>query len=381
MMFEHMPFENETRWVLQAGDQADLDRRAEATGMAQDALMESAGRSAADWLMKHTRPQRAAILVGPGGNGGDALVVARRLHEAGVDVHTFVIPPLEKLSPAAERMLGRLQATGGELSDVDDLALALIDADCAIDGLFGSGLTRPLEGPYLAVVERLNSAALATVSLDLPSGLGSDRGALPEPESAAVCADITLAMAFLKPAHLLYPAAAYCGNIAVVEVDYPASVLVDAVPWARICEQAGIRHRLPVRQADAHKGTFGRVLVLAGSEGMTGAAMLCCRAAFRAGAGLVTLVAPAAVNPILETALPETITIPLPDAADFDEPRLAEAMARADVLAIGPGVSRMPSMLARMRGFIERFDGPVVIDADGLYALMDQKGIWTSLAR
>jgi len=376
-MCEHVPFENETRWVLQAADQTDLDRRAEATGIAQDALMESAARNAANWLLEHTRPHRVVALAGPGGNGGDALAVARHLHEASVEVRTFLVPPHNKLAPATRRMVDRLRATGLELYEMDDLAFALTDADCAIDGLLGSGMSRPLEGRYLEAVERLNATAAPTVSLDLPSGLASDRGAL---LGDAVRADITLAMAFLKPAHLLYPAAAYCGNVAVVGVDYPESVLSDAALWARVCESVDIRRRLPERPAVGHKGTFGRVLVVAGSEGMTGAAMLCCRAAFRAGAGLVTLAAPAAVVPILETALPETITIPLPEDIDFDEPRLREAIARSDVLAIGPGVTRVPSMIERMRAFVERFDGPVVIDADGLYALIGQDDVWTALA-
>ncbi|MBU0595496.1 NAD(P)H-hydrate epimerase, partial [Candidatus Bipolaricaulota bacterium] len=303
-----MSFDHEDRWVLQASDQAELDRRAEEEGIAQDALMESAGRSAADWLLEHLRPHRAVVLVGPGGNGGDALVVARRLHEAGVDAHTFLVAPSDALSTAAERMLNRLRGTGAGARDVSagdlgELEDALLDADCVVDGLFGSGLTRALDGQYLAAVGRLNDSTVPTVSLDLPSGLASDRGAL---LGGAVCADITLAMAFLKPAHLLYPAAARCGNVAVVGVDYPRSALSDATPWARVCEQAGIRRRLPERQAAGHKGTFGRVLVVAGARGMTGAAMLCCRAAFRAGAGLVTLAAPASVNPILEGALPET---------------------------------------------------------------------------
>jgi len=371
-----MSEENE-RWVFRAGEQADLDRRAEEAGTPRDVLMESAGRHAAKWLVERTRPHRAVVLAGPGGNGGDALVVARRLYEAGVDVSTYLVPPVERLSPATRRMLDRLLDAGAELSEMDQLPYALEDADCAIDGLFGSGLSRPLEAEFLDAVVRLNEADVPTVSLDLPSGLSSDAGAL---LGTAIHAHVTLAMAFLKPAHLLYPAAELCGNVAVVGVDYPEALLAAASPWARVCEEAGIRARLPGRRPDGHKGTFGRVLVVAGSEGMTGAAMLCCRAALRAGAGLVTLAAPGSLNPIFETTLPETITIPLPEAVDFHEPKLADAMSRADVLAIGPGVSRAPAMLDRMHAFLERFDGPVVIDADGLHALRVHEDLYERLA-
>jgi hydroxyethylthiazole kinase-like uncharacterized protein yjeF len=180
-------------------------------------------------------------------------------------------------------------------------------------------------------------------------------------------------MAFLKPAHLLYPAAGRCGNTAVVDVAYPESVLRTAEPWARVCERTGIRSRLPARRPDGHKGTFGRVLVVAGSIGMTGAAIFCCRAALRAGAGLVHLAGPASLHPIFETALPEVITIPLPDedghVASIDDARLRGAMDRADAVAVGPGLSRAPKTLDAVRGIVGRFPGPIVVDADGLYAL------------
>ena len=361
------------RWVLRAGDQRALDERAVASGIEQDALMESAGTNAAEWILEHLGPQRTVVLAGPGGNGGDALVVARRLHEAGVDVRSFVLTPLHSCSLATQRMAERLIAAGAApvrpASD-DEPAEALDHADCVVDGLFGCGMSRPLGGGALRIVEQLNAGGAKTVSLDLPSGLASDRG---EMLGEAVRADVTLAMGFLKPAHLLYPAAGYCGNTAVVDVSYPDSVLRTAEPWARVCERTGIRNRLPVRRPDGHKGTFGRVLVVAGSIGMTGAAILCCRAALRAGAGLVHLAGPASLDSILETSLPEVITIPLPDEdghlGNVEDARLQEAMERADVLAVGPGLSRVPAALDAARAIVERFPGSIIIDADGLHAL------------
>ena len=362
------------RWVLRAEDQRALDELAVASGIEQDALMESAGANAADWILEHLRPRRAAVLAGPGGNGGDGLVVARYLHEAGVAVSCHSLVSIETCSPATRRMAERLEAAGAEqvrLASESRLPDAFGRADCVVDGLFGSGLTRPLGGEALRIVERLNVSGARTVSLDLPSGLASDCG---EMLGAAVQADVTLAMAFLKPAHLLYPAAGHCGNTAVVDVAYPESVLRESRPWARVCEQAGIHSRLPSRRPDGHKGSFGRVLVVAGSTGMTGAAILCCRAALRAGAGLVTLAGPASLSPIFETTLAEVITIPLPDEngsiADIQSTRFQEALGQADVLAIGPGLSRASGALDAARTVVVRFAGPVVLDADGLYALV-----------
>jgi hydroxyethylthiazole kinase-like uncharacterized protein yjeF len=361
------------RWVLRASDQRALDERAAASGIEQDVLMESAGASAAEWILGRLRPRRAVILCGPGGNGGDGLVVARRLHEAGADVDAFVLTPLHECSSATQRLAGRLADAGADpvrLASADELSEALDRADCVVDALFGSGLHRPLSDETARLVERVNVGTAKTISLDLPSGLASDTG---EVFGDAVRADVTLAMAFLKPAHLLYPAAGRCGNTAVVDVAYPESVLRTAEPWARVCERTGIRSRLPARRPDGHKGTFGRVLVVAGSIGMTGAAIFCCRAALRAGAGLVHLAGPASLHPIFETALPEVITIPLPDEdghiASIDDARLRGAMDRADAVAVGPGLSRAPKTLDAVRGIVGRFPGPIVVDADGLYAL------------
>ncbi len=372
------------RWVLRAADQRELDERANASGIERDALMESAGASAAAWILDRLRPRRAVVLVGPGGNGGDGLVVARRLREADVDVQTLLLSPLPNCSPAVRRMAERLGATGANPArpaSADELATALDRADCVVDGLFGSGLTRRLDGEALRFVEQLNASRAKTVSLDLPSGLASDSG---DTTGEAVRADVTLAMAFLKPAHLFYPAAGHCGNTAVVDVAYPGSVLRNAEPWARVCEASGIRHRLPARRPDGHKGTFGRVLIFAGSTGMTGAAILCCRGALRAGAGLVYLAAPASLEPVFEATLPEVLTIPLPDEeghiASIESARLRDVMQRAGVLAVGPGLSRAPAALDAVRAVFELFSGPIVLDADGLYALDGHEDVLARLA-
>jgi len=369
--------------VLTAEEQRALDDRAVAAGVAEDELMESAGTNAAEWIDRRLRPRRPVVLVGPGGNGGDGLVVARRLLQSGADVSTFTIVPIEDASHGTRRMADRLVSAGGTIHSAAGAVFesALDRTDCIIDGLFGSGVSRPLAGDPLRVVERVNAVGVTRVSLDLPSGLPSDRGEL---LGAAVRADVTLAMAFLKPAHLLYPAAGWCGNTAVVDVSYPEAILRTAAPWAKVCEQAAIERRLPVRRPDGHKGSFGRVLVVAGSIGMTGAAMLCCRGALRAGAGLIHLAIPASLDAIVEAALPEAITIPLPDESGhirgIDDDRFDDALKRADVLAIGPGLSRAPETMNAVRELLGRFDGPVVVDADGLHALGRDSDVLRRLA-
>ncbi len=372
------------RWVLRADDQRQLDARAEGMGIGQDVLMESAGTHAAAWILRRIRPRRVAVIAGPGGNGGDGLVVARRLHEAGIPVATLSLKATSASSPAFQRMAARLEEAGAEPVDpVGDaeVAATLRNVDCVVDALFGSGLSRSVAGPALRLIQAMNAAPGEVVSLDLPSGLGSDRG---KPLGEAVRADITLAMAFLKPAHLLYPAAGCCGNTAVVEVAYPDDVSETVTAWGRVSERAGIARRLPRRRPDGHKGTFGRVVIVAGSVGMSGAAILCARGAARVGAGLIYAAIPASLDAIVETALPEAITLPMPDEdgrlVGGGGERFDETLGRADLLAIGPGLGRADDTARAVRAILSRFDGPVVLDADGFVVLAGEEALLRRLA-
>jgi NAD(P)H-hydrate epimerase len=363
------------RLVLTSAAQREADRLAVAEGAPTEVLVESAGESAAEIVLAEAAPRRALVLAGRGGNGGDALVVARRLLERGVDVFALALCGRKELSSATAVMARRLEeAAPGRLSflgeDLCPLEKLLAESDCVIDGLFGSGLDRPLAGPCAAAVGLVNAAGRRTISLDLPSGLPSDRGEL---LGLAVEADLTVAMEFLKPSHLLYPARAFCGEVVVARVAYPEEVLARVHPLARVLTREGARNLLPARSPTGHKGTFGRVLVVAGSVGMSGAAILCARGALRAGAGLVTVASPAAVQPVVATALPEAITIPLPDregrVARGAVEVLAPALDQANALAIGPGLGRHEAAAELVAALLERTKVPLVLDADALFAL------------
>ena len=371
-------------WVVRAGDQRAADEAAYASGIETDSLMERAGAEAAEWILNHRSPGRTLVLAGPGGNGGDALVAARHLAAAGIEVRTIVVPPPDAMSPAAGRMLATLRSAGGDVACINrdpcGWEASIGWADTVVDGFFGAGLTRALAEPYDEIVRAVNGAHGHVISIDLPSGLASDRSDRP---GETVCADVTLAMAFLKPAHLFYPAAEFCGNTAVVPVGYPESVLETMTPQARVLAPQGAGQRLPRRRPDGHKGTFGRVLVIAGSTGMTGAAMLACRGAHRTGAGLVTLACPRSLNPILETALPEVVTVPYPDTVGRLSPDAIEtcigALERADLLAIGPGLSREPETLRAVAGILRNTPVPTIIDADSLSAFHADPGLWSDI--
>lgn len=368
------------RLVVTASEQGRIDRSALEYGVAEDTLMESAGRGAAEWIREHVHLHRAVILVGPGGNGGDGLVVARYLLEAGIEVETLLFTERETLAPTTQTMLDRLTEAGGFTRPAGDAQPldSLLDAPetVVIDALFGSGLSRRLEAPYADAVEAVNRSSAWTISIDLPSGIDSDAGELLGP---AIRADVTLAMEFLKPGHLLYPAAGLCGSIAVVRVAYPQACLESVATIGRVLEPRGAGKRLPPRLPQGHKGTFGRVLLVAGSLGMTGAAVLACQGALRAGAGLVKLLVPSSLNPIFEGSLPEVITSPVREAnghliresLDGQE----ELLEEADVVAVGPGLSRFAGTLELVARLIESFDGPMVVDADALFGIAQQPAL------
>jgi hydroxyethylthiazole kinase-like uncharacterized protein yjeF len=363
------------RVVVTAAEQRRIDALASKCGAGLDDLIESAGTAAAEWILEHAPAQRAVVVAGPGGNGADALVVARRLLDAGIDVRAFLYAGAGVPSESVERALRRLEAAGGGGAAIDGVDLGPLEraigrATVAIDGLYGSGLTRPLEGQAAGIVGLLNPAQVLTISLDVPSGIQADVGDVPGP---AVKADVTLAMEFLKPAHFLFPASDLCGRVAIVSVDYPPDASANVIPWARVLDRAGAGRRLPPRSPTGHKGTFGHVLLLAGSRGMVGAAILAGRSALRAGLGLLTIGIPASLAATVHGALPEALVVPLaeedgclvPDAVA----QLGPLFGRVDALAIGPGLSRSERTCETVCATLEAYSGPVVVDADALYAL------------
>ena len=338
--------------------------------------MESAGRNAADWILSHAQSRSVVVLAGPGGNGGDAFVVARRLLQAGRIVHCFSLCRDDAMSRLSRLMAEQLRQAGGDVQvlepDLAPLRQACREADCIVDGLFGSGLSRPLAGEYGAVVDEINQRGNVIISLDVPSGSPSDSGGVIGP---TVKATMTLAMAYYKPSHWLYPAAGFCGPVHLVDVDYPDDLTAALEPVAHVPGLMSIREMLPARTPAGHKGSFGHVLIVAGSEGMSGAAILCARAALRAGSGLVSLAVPASILSVVQCAVPEALTICLSDPihGELDggiSDQLEAAMLQANVLAIGPGLSRAAPTLARVREITARFRGAQVIDADAIHAFV-----------
>ena len=372
--------------VVSAAQIKALDRAAVEAGTPAGVLMENAGGGVARAVAKYALGKRVVTIAGKGGNGGDALVAARLLARAGFHVRAFTTVPIDQLSGTtrekaymlAEMAPGAVRPLG---DDLDALAHAVKQADVVIDGLFGIGIDRPVSGRYADIIAEINAAPGMVVAVDLPSGLPADTGT---PIGTAVHADLTVCMAAYKPACLLYPAREYCGRIEVVPVGYADKLWGEISPVAQVTEMGWVRDHLPFRPPAGHKGTFGKVLIIAGSLGMSGAAIMSALGALRAGSGLVTVACPDPIVPIVATAVPEALTIPLPAVGGHlgmeALAKLEEAISRVDVVAIGPGLGRAPETGELVRRLIAKITVPIVIDADALFAVSGHLDILRAVA-
>lgn len=344
--------------VLSRAQIRAYDERAIAGGVPSLVLMENAGRGAAEVAAAIAPPEAFVVIVcGRGNNGGDGFVVARHLLARGRRVHTFALAA--ELTGDAAANLEALRGLGGEITVVEDdlgpLATALASADLVVDAIFGTGLTRPVEGRYRAAIEAIDARGGLCLALDIPSGIDADTGAI---LGAAVRADHTATFAHRKCGLLQGPGAIHAGTLHVVDLGIP-----DAAVVAAVGQEASIveRPRLPARPADLHKYGAGAVLLAAGSPGKAGAALLAARGALRGGAGLVTI---ATFAEVLEARLPEAMILPL---GDDPGPALAAALAKCKAAGVGPGLG----LDARARAAIDAigaFTGPLVIDADAITA-------------
>jgi NAD(P)H-hydrate epimerase len=273
--------------LVTAAEMRSLEEAAFATGVTADALMENAGRAVAGTVRGHlgdARARRIVVLVGPGNNGGDGLVAARHLHDFGGDVRVFLFAPRpaedRNLRQVLEREIEVAQFAEGDAAQADTLRRA----DAVIDAVLGTGRQRPLDGTVAAAFDMLRHRRSQLFAIDLPTGLERDTGAA---DPHAVPADVTLALGYSKLGLHLWPGSAHAGEVDVLDIGLDPA-LGQSLP-TELLNPAWARGILPARPPVSNKGTFGRVLVVAGSGSYVGAATLACLGALRAGAGLVTL--------------------------------------------------------------------------------------------
>ncbi|MEX2223803.1 MAG: NAD(P)H-hydrate dehydratase [Candidatus Rokuibacteriota bacterium] len=371
--------------VFTAAEMRALDARAiRDLGIPGSRLMDNAGSAAAASITRHLAPIRGKSVViacGKGNNGGDGFVVARRLRARGAVVRVFLVAGRAEVRGDAADALARWRGRVEEIRSARDLSVlarALDRADGVVDALLGTGLTDGARGLVAASIDLINRtcgreggrSGVPVFAVDLPSGLSADHGTLLGP---TIAASRTLTFAGLKRSLLLHPAAARAGAVEIADIGVAAEETRRGVATWQL-EAADARACFPPRERDAHKGRFGHLLIVAGSLGKTGAAVLAGRAALRAGVGLCTIAAPASQQPIVAAQAPEYMTEALPETAARSLAREAKervlALARRmDAVALGPGLSLDPETQDLARALILEVERPMVVDADALSAL------------
>lgn len=364
--------------ILTAEQTRQIDRECVKRGIPVSTLMENAGKAVAEVTRASLDPAKNHVLclVGAGNNGGDGLVAARYLHDGGMDVSVYLCSQ----RPADDANLKLVQERGITCIDAtQDNKMKKLDGRLAratgvIDALLGTGKMRPLVGVYRRVLEKVSAARKSRrfkiIAIDLPSGMDADSGAV---DPACLQADVTVTLAFPKPGLFRFPGAGHVGRLKIVDIGIPESLAKSATTELITGEWA--RTALPERSLDANKGTFGRVLVIAGSINYIGAAYLACGGALRAGAGLVTLATAASLQPVLASKLTEVTYLPLPESPEgIIATEAADLIHRQcgpyNVLLLGCGLGQSQETIGFISSLLTRKGlPPAVLDADALNTL------------
>lgn len=352
-------------------------------------LMENAGNQVAKIVLsKMGREIPVVVVCGKGNNGGDGLVVARRLIEEGMKVETVLLS--ETLSNDAEVNLKRLQEKKGKIfvfgdeSTVSGLAEVLDRSKCVVDAIFGTGLENEIKGHYLKAIRIINSKTKPVFAVDIPSGLSSDTGlALGE----AVRARVTVTFGLPKLGMVLHPGAEYVRELHVVDIGFPKDLIEKYETGYNLITPDIFKHYFGERKADSHKGDFGHVLVLAGSTGKMGAGWLTSKTALRSGAGLVTFGLAEGAFSKFDAKFAEVMVEPIPDKGrgyliPESVEHIRKLLAGKDVVALGPGLGTHKETQVAIISLIPRLGVPLIVDADGLnnisdglYVLSKRRGI------
>jgi len=365
--------------VLTAEQMRAVDRRTMEMGIPGLVLMENAGHRVVEFLSETFAPldgRHIVILCGKGNNGGDGFVVARQLHTRlrprRLDVVLASLPG-ELRGDAAEN-LRMLLACGCPVAQ--EIAPEMREATIVVDALLGTGLKGPAAGRMAGLIREINHGfpRAKIVALDIPSGLGSDSGAV---EGGVVRADYTITFTAPKIGQVMPPGCDYVGDLRVCPIGSPPELMDrDDSIFLSLIEAAFFARLFAPRDRGSHKGDFGHVLVIGGSRGKTGAAAMAGVAALRAGAGLVTVASAESAIGSIASHAPEIMTEPLPETEAgsislraFDDECLSSVIERKTVVALGPGLGTHPDTAEVVRRLVSEISAPLVIDADGLNAL------------
>ncbi len=373
--------------VLTADEMRRAEQECAKLGITTDILMENAGRAVAEEVKRilgGASQKHIILLIGPGNNGGDGLVASRYLYDWGAKVDLFLLGQRQEDDQNLKLIKERGIAC---YENLDGLSQLLPSAEAIVDAIFGTGRSRPLGGVFKQALEQVAEAKkkhpeLKIIALDLPSGLDNDTGAC---DPACLYADHTITLGFPKPGLYNSPGAGKAGVITVVDIGIPEYLVKDVATELITNEWA--RSVLPIRLLEANKGSFGRVLVVAGSINYIGAAYLACNGAMRAGAGLVTLATASSLQPILAAKLTETTYLPLPESSpsiisDEAADLVLNELKNYQALLLGCGLGQSEPAIGFIRSVLFQTKTalpPLVLDADAINTLAKTPGWWRKL--
>jgi len=379
--------------VLTSQQMKEIDRRTiEEIGIPGPVLMENAGLQIVRAILgkfPEIEKEQVVIVAGKGNNGGDGFVVARHLLNRGGQPTVLLLAAKNEISGDAGLNLAIADKIGVDVVEIRSLEdwkrqrSTLSRAFLIVDAIFGTGLLRTAEGLHAEAIKDINRAKAYKVAVDIPSGLSSDTFQMIGP---AVQADLTVTLAAPKISHVLPPAEESVGELVVADISVPRGLLNDERLKLELVERSMVAPYFRKRRRDTHKGTYGHLLILSGSLGKTGAAVMSAKAALRTGAGLVTVGTAESCLPIVARAMMELMTEALPESSEKTIavealPKTVKLLKGKDALLIGPGISSHPSTAEFVISLLPKVSCPVVIDADGLNVLAGHLNVLKPLAR
>ena len=358
--------------VCTASQMRNIDRLTEELGAIPSiVLMENAAISCVGEIIKINNLKNVAVFCGKGNNGGDGLAIARHLYNSGINTTVYLVCGSEFSGDALINfeITSKLGVKIIELHDADLLEMSIAGFDVVVDAIFGTGIKGEIEGLAADVIDIINESAKYVLSVDIPSGVDADTGKV---SKACVKADKTVTFAAYKLGMLLYPGALKTGEVVVKDISIPEYIIDSQNININVIDKRYIDLIRPKRCENSHKGDYGKILIIGGSKGLTGAVALACEACVRSGAGLVSAAVPESLNSIFEVKLTEPMTIPLNDKnGQLDKlciPQILDRLNTFDVCLFGPGIGRGEDVVLILEAILKESQIPVIIDADGLWA-------------
>lgn len=365
-------------YVLSRQEMYYLDRYTiEEIGIPSRQLMEDAGKGCSEFIRQQLLQDGGRIILfcGHGNNGGDGLVTARYLQEWGYECQIVLIGDPARMSPETGNNFRLCQKMTINIIPVSNwqqwqqYGIDINKFDLIVDAIFGIGFRGKISGWLRDIVTEINSVPVMTLSVDIASGLDADTGIA----DLAIRADYTLTLAAMKYGHVLGEGRILSGEMAVIDIGIPEELFEKFPSRGKLLTPETVN--FPVRSPVSHKGDFGKIGIIAGSPGFSGAAIMAARSALRSGAGLIKLYHPAGMELIFETQLLEVMTHPIPETAngDFDLTAFLRVIEPLDALLVGPGLGTSPRVHRLIRNLLNGWEKPLVLDADALNIISEER--------